>query len=261
MILAVDIGNTSICLGAFESGSLSFKAKLASDSNKNADEYAVLIAGIFSMKHADTIEIEGAILLSVVPPLTHIIAEALCRFSTEPLIVGSGIKTGLNIRVQTPNLLGADIVADTVAALQIANAPLIVIDLGTATTLTAINEKNELCGCIIAHGVKLSLDAMSEKCALLPEVSLTKPEKLLGTNTADCMNSGAVYGSALMLDGFINKIRSEYSFGDSLTIIATGGLSELIIPFCENTIILEPDLTLNGLHRLYNINVKTKNRR
>jgi type III pantothenate kinase len=261
MIFALEIGNTSISFGVYVNESLRFKAKLAADRNKSSDEYTATIAGIFGMKHISPEEIEGCILLSVVPALTHTLTAALkLLFKTEPLIVGSGIKTGLNIRVETPNLLGADIVANTVAALKIADAPLIVIDLGTVTTITVINEKIELCGCIIAQGARLSIDAMSEKCALLPEVSLTKPDKLLGTNTADCMNSGAVFGTALMLDGFINKIRNEYSF-DSLNVIATGGLSKLIIPFCENKITLEPDLTLNGLSRLYSINVKTKGKR
>lgn len=267
MVLAVDIGNTSICLGIFDNSTpdinhgkpkLHFKSKLASDRQKSADEYAVLLAGIFAMNHIETEDIDGAMLLSVVPTITHSMVEALAHFKIEPLIVGSGIKTGLNIRIDSPNLLGADIVADTIAALQIKPAPIIVVDLGTATTLTLVNEKNELCGCIITPGVRLSTDAMSEKCALLPEVSLARPEKLLGTNTADSVTSGAVFGNALMLDGFIDRIRREYDFGDSLSVIATGGLSELIIPLCENDIIREPDLTLYGLFRLYQINTRSK---
>ena len=262
MILAVDIGNTSICLGAYEDGQgLRFRAKLTADRRKSADEYSVLIAGIFAMNNADASAVTGAMLLSVVPTLTHTLRSALSKFGIEPLLVGSGIKTGLNIRVDSPGMLGADIVADTVAALRKKEPPLIVIDLGTATTITAINDKNELCGCIIAPGVRASLDAMSEKCAQLSEVSLSKPEKLLGTNTNDSVNSGAVWGTALMLDGFINRIRSEYALGDRLSIIATGGLSELIIPYCENQILLEPDLTLNGLYRLYQINSRPKSRR
>ena len=264
MILAVDIGNSSICLGVYElhgdRSHLAFKAKISSDRYKSADEYAVLLGGIFAMKRLPTSDVEGAIMLSVVPALTHTLTAALRSFGIEPMIVGSGIKTGLNIRVDTPNLLGADIVADTVGALRIAEPPLVVIDLGTATTITAINPRGELCGCIIAPGVRLSLDALSEKCALLPEVSLTAPEKLLGTNTSDCMNSGSVYGTALMLDGFIGRIRREFSIGDELSIIATGGLSGLIIPLCENEIRREPDLTLNGLCRLYEINTRQRRR-
>lgn len=257
MILAVDIGNTSICLGLFEKNKLVCKAKLASDRIKTADEYAVLIAGIFSMKKIGFSEVEGAMLLSVVPPLTHTIVSALGEFGVKPLIVGSGIRTGLNIRVETPNLLGADIVADTVGAMMLVKPPFVVIDLGTATTITAVNSRGELFGCAIAPGVKLSLDALSSRCAQLSDVQLSKPEKLLGANTADSMNSGSIYGSAMMLDGFIDSIRSEYSL-ESLSVVATGGLSELITPLCKNQIRQEPELTLRGLCRLWEINSKPR---
>ena len=256
MILTVDVGNTSINLGLFDRGELRQRAKLASDPSKTADEYAVLIAGVFAMKNISFDSIDGAMLLSVVPQLTHVVTDALGEFGIKPMIVGAGIKTGLNIRVENPSHLGSDIVADTVGALRLAKPPLAVIDLGTATTLTAINPRGELCGCIIAPGVKLSLDALSESCAMLPDVPLSKPDKLLGTNTADSMNSGSVLGSAMMLDGFIRSIKRE--FGSELTVIATGGLSELIIPLCESEIRREPDLTLRGLYRLYEMNSRQK---
>lgn len=257
MILAVDIGNTSVNLGLFENHRLVCKAKLASDRTKTADEYAVLIAGIFSMKKIVFSSVEGAILLSVVPALTHTIVSALDELGVKPLIVGSGIKTGLNIRVETPNLLGADIVADMVGALRLEKPPLVVIDLGTATTITAVNERGELFGCAIAPGVKLSIDALSNRCAQLSDVPLTKPGKLLGANTADAMNAGSIYGSAMMLDGFIDSIRREYSLED-LSAVATGGLAELIIPLCKNPIRHEPELTLCGLCRLWEINSKPR---
>lgn len=257
MILAADVGNTSISLGIFENGQLISRAKLASDRSKTADEYAVLLAGIFGMKKLNFESLGGAMLLSVVPQLTHTISEALREFGIDPLIVGAGIKTGLNIRVENPSHLGSDIVADTVGAMRLAKPPLVVIDLGTATTLTAINPRGELCGCIIAPGVKLSLDALSKSCAMLPDVPIAKPSKLLGTNTAESMNSGSVLGSALMLDGFIDSIKAEFP-GSELSVIATGGLSELIVPLCKSNIRREPDLTLKGLCRLWEINQKQK---
>lgn len=258
MTLAVDIGNTSICLGVFECGErLVFRAKLASDHRKSADEYAVLISGVFRMHGADLSTIERAVMLSVVPTLTHTVCEALGVFGIKPLIVGSGVKTGLCLRVDTPNLLGTDIVADTVAAMRIAEPPMIVIDLGTATTLTVINEKGELCGCVISPGVKLGQDALAENCALLPEVSLSAPPRVVGRNTADSVNSGIVLGTALMLDGFISRISREMGF-EKPSVIATGGLARLIVPLSENDIIVEPDLTLRGLAHISELNQRKK---
>lgn len=260
MTLCVDIGNTSICLGVFEQGSLRFKARLASDCKKSADEYAVLLAGIFSMKGIDPSEISDAAMLSVVPALTHTLTRALAAFGTEPLVIGSGIKTGLNLRIESPELLGADIVADTVAALRLAKPPLIVLDLGTATTISVVNSAGELTGCVIAPGVKLSLEALSEKCALLPEVPLSAPTRTVGKNTAEAINSGAVLGTTLMLDGYIERIKRENQL-ETLTVIATGGLAELILPLSENEMRYEPYLTLKGLLFLSELNRSARARR
>lgn len=256
MILTVDIGNTSISLGVFKNDKLYYNCKLASDKQKSADEYAAAIFEIFRMNGIESSDIEGAALLCVVPALQRTVINALSHFGIKPVVVGSGIKTGVNLRVDSPGLLGADIVAEAVGALCVKKAPLVVIDLGTATTLTVINEKNELCGCAIAPGVKLCADSLSSSCALLSDVFLQKPEKLLGTNSSDSINSGVVWGSAFMLDGFINRIRKEYNFEKDLSVIASGGLCELIVPLCESEIQSEPDLTLKGLYRIYKINKK-----
>lgn len=259
MFLALDVGNTSINIGVFNKSELVCRAKLASDQAKTADEYAVLISGIFAMKGVKTDELFGAIMLSVVPGLTHTLIEALDGFGIEPMLVGAGIRTGLNIRVENPGALGADIVADTVGAMQLAKPPFAVIDLGTATTLTAVNPKGELCGCMIAPGVRLALDALSSHCAMLPDVSLTRPEQLLGTNTADALNAGSVWGTALMLDGFIEALKAEY-LPEELTVVATGGLSELIAPHCRSKMIREPELTLRGLCRLWELNHRAQSK-
>lgn len=257
MILAADVGNTSINLGIFADKKLICQTKIASDRLKTADEYAAVLAGIFAMKKIELSSLDGAILLSVVPQLTHTVVAALGEFGIKPLTVGAGIKTGLDIRIDNPSILGADIVANTVGAMQTATPPLIVADLGTATTVTAVNQRGELCGCVIAPGAKLSLDSLSENCALLPNVQLTKPQKLIGKNTADSMNSGCVLGNALMLDGFISSIKNELGVED-ISVIATGGLCELIVPLCKSTIICEDELTLKGLCRLYEINTKKR---
>ncbi|MCM1544065.1 MAG: type III pantothenate kinase [Ruminococcus sp.] len=258
MILAVDIGNTSVSLGVFDGERLVFKSKLSADRLKTSDEYAILLSDVFEKNKVDSSAFDGAILLSVVPSLTHTVSSALKAFGVTPMIVGAGIKTGLNIRTEIPSSVGADIVAATVASMQVEKAPMIVLDFGTATTLTAINAKGELCGCIIAPGVKTAFDAMTKSCSLLTDVPLLTPKTLLGKNTADSMNSGVVWGNALMIDGFIKKIRSEYEIDESAAVIATGGLAQLIVPLCETKIRCEPNLTLNGLYHLYKINQKKK---
>lgn len=258
VLLAADVGNTSINIGLFENKTLVCRTKIASDQLKTADEYAVLFAGIFAMKKIDISDIHGAILLSVVPQLTHTVIGALGEFDIIPLVVGAGIKTGLNIRIDNPSVLGADIVANTIGAAKLAKPPFAVVDLGTATTITAVNPNGELCGCIIAPGAKLSLDSLYQSCALLPNVTVSSPAKLIGTNTPDSMNAGCVLGSALMLDGFISSLKAEFGT-DELPIIATGGLSELILPLCKSkNIYCDPDLTLNGLCRLWEINKKKR---
>lgn len=254
MILTVDIGNTSISFGVFENESLIYKFKLSSDKNKSADEYASSVRDFLNARNIEPEKIKGAALLSVVPSLRITIIMVLRSFGITPVVLGSGVKTGINLRVESPSDMGADIVADAVGALSVCEAPVIIVDLGTANTFTVINEKNELCGCAISPGIRLSADALSSSCALLSDVFLESPKTLLGKNTSDSINSGIVWGSALMLDGFINKIKKEYKTEKEFTVISSGGLSELIIPLCETEIRNEPDLTLKGLYRIYKIN-------
>lgn len=258
MILAVDVGNTSIAIGVFENQSLVFKSKITAVKTKSSDEYAVLISDIFKINGISAKDITGAVMLSVVPGLSFVMKDALSKLSIEAIVLGAGVRTGLDIRTQSPEAVGADIVAEAVGALCKFKAPLAVVDLGTATTVCVIGEKNELCGCIIAPGVKLSGDALSAACSLLPDVPLSSDPKFLGTNTAESINSGLVWGSALMLDGFIDKIKAELPFGQRLTAVATGGLAGLVVPLCKNKIIIEPDLTLQGLLKIYSINQKKK---
>lgn len=254
MILAVDIGNTSISFGVFEKDELIYKFKLSSHSDKSPDEYATAVTGFLKRKSIDISDIKGVSLLSVVPSLQRIMVKAFGTLGITPLVLGRGVKTGINLRVEVPTGVGADIVAEAVGALLVVKAPVIIADLGTATTISVINENCELCGCAIAPGIRLSADALSSSCALLSDVFIEAPRNLLGKNTPDSINSGIVWGSVFMLDGFINKIKEEYGFQNDVSVIASGGLSELIAPLCENRITNEPDLTLKGLSRIYNLN-------
>lgn len=256
MLLAVDIGNSSIDIGVFaEDDSLIMKSKISTDRAKSADEYAVLFQGIFLLNGVDTKNITGSILSSVVPPITIAVSSAIrSLFGIRTLEVGPGIKTGLNIKIDSQTELGADIVANAVSALGSDDGPLMIIDFGTATTITVIDAKNTLTGVIIAPGVRVSLDALSMQASELPDVSIAMPKRLIGKNSRESMNSGVLNGHALMMDGFFRKISDEL-LTDDLHVIATGGLADTILPLCETSIRYVPDLTLEGLRILYYKNI------
>ncbi len=255
MLLALDIGNSSIDIGVFsKDGSLKLRSKISADRAKSTDEYAVLLKGIFELNSFSLESIDGSIVASVVPPLTLAVASAIDRlFGIKSLEVGPGIKTGLNIKIDSQTELGADIVANAVSALSKGESSLLIIDFGTATTLTVIDKNSALAGVIIAPGVRVSLDALSMQASELPDVSITMPKRLIGKNSRESMNSGVLNGHALMIDGFCAKIQKELQTGD-LRVIATGGLADIILPLCETPIQYEPDLTLEGLKILYHKN-------
>ncbi len=255
MLLALDIGNSSIDIGVFsKDGSLKLRSKISADRAKSTDEYAVLLKGIFELNSLSLESIDGSIVASVVPPLTLAVASAIDRlFGIKSLEVGPGIKTGLNIKIDSQTELGADIVANAVSALSKGESLLLIIDFGTATTLTVIDKNSALAGVIIAPGVRVSLDALSMQASELPDVSIAMPKRLIGKNSRESMNSGVLNGHALMIDGFCAKIQKELQTGD-LRVIATGGLADIILPLCETPIQYEPDLTLEGLKILYHKN-------
>jgi len=257
MILTVDIGNSRISLAVFDKeGKLAFSSNLSSVENRSDDEYVVLIRGILDMYGLKHSSVEGAIVSSVVPPLSNVIERAIIKlFGCKPLFVGPGIKTGLDIKVDHHYQLGADLVANTVAASAVYTKPFIIIDMGTATTVTAVNGKGELCGVIIIPGARIALDALSKNAAELPQISLTPPKALLGTNTVDAMSSGIIYGTACMIDGLINRLCEEFNI-DQITAIATGGLASLFIPYCKHKLIYSPNLIFDGLYLLYKMNNK-----
>ena len=254
MILTIDIGNTNICVGAFENENLKFCARMSTDKQKLTDEYAIDLKDIFALYEQEN-KVEGAILSSVVPALTPSVAQAIrIVFGVTPVIVGPGIKTGMNIKIDNPAQLGSDIIADDLAAHTLYKGPLMVFDMGTATTISVVDGAGAILGGIIMPGVRLSLNALSSTAAQLPEIGLDNPpEDIIGTNTIDSMKAGILYGNASMVDGMIERM--EKRMGQPLKIVATGGLSSAIIPLCKHEIIHDPDLQLKGLYILYKKNV------
>lgn len=255
MILAIDIGNSNVVIGGFENDKIEFTARIATDVTRTEEQYAVEVFQILNLYGYSAANMEGSIISSVVPPLTTVMKTALRKIiGKKPLVVGPGLKTGLNIKLDNPASLGADRVADTVAAINEYPLPLLVVDMGTATTMSVINEDEEFIGGAIMPGLRLSLEALSSKASLLPHIDLTEPKSIIGKNTTDAMNSGMIYGTAAMIDGMIERMEQER--GKSLTVVATGGLSKNIIPYCKHQIISDPNLLLKGLRTLYYKNKK-----
>ena len=253
MILAIDVGNTNIVLGCIENGKRIFSARIASDRGKTADQYALDIQGILTLHGVKAEEIEGGILSSVVPYLQSVIPEAVRILAKiDLMIVGPGIKTGLNIRTDNPASVGSDLIVAAVAARAKYKTPIAIVDMGTATTLSLIDRDNEYMGGMIIPGLWTSMNALSANAAQLPYIDLTGPVKLIGTNTIDCMRSGAINGTAAMLDGLLDRLEDELQ--EPVTPVLTGGLSGLIAPVCRHRFHLEPDILIDGLVILYEKN-------
>ncbi len=255
MILTLSVENTNLMLGVFLGETLLFTSRMATDRSKTGDEYAISFKSILDLHGVAPDRIRGSIVSSVVPAMINEIKEALrLLLGREPLVVGPGVKTGLNILMDNPAALGSDLVVNAVAAAAEYPAPLIVIDLDTATTLSAVNEKKSFVGTVIAPGAALSAAALAEACDQLPRISLEAPREVIGKNTVDCMKSGAVYGAAAMLDGLVERM--ERQMGMRCTVVATGSLAEMITPHCCREILVDQRLLLKGLRRIYERNVK-----
>lgn len=253
MILALDVGNTNIVLGCIEDGKILNVVRIQTDVNMTGDEYAIKLKDILEIYSVDVKAFEGAIMSSVVPPVTRRLQEAV-RFVTgcECLMVGPGMKTGLNVRIDDPGTLAGDIVVGSVAAMQCYGTPCIVLDMGTATTIVAIDGNNCYLGGAIIPGVKLSYVALSAGASLLPEIAITAPKSCIAKNTVDSMRSGAVYGTAAMIDGMIDRMEAE--LGQKCSLVATGGIAQFVTPHCKRKIICDNDLLLKGLWILYQKN-------
>ena len=255
MLLAIDIGNSNISVGLFSrERKLHFLASIDTDRRKTADQISIDLMNIFSLYGFDLKEVSGAIFSSVVPPINFMMEKALTRLlGKPPMIVGPGVKTGLNIRMEIHNQLGADLVADAVAALEKYPAPIIVIDMGTATTISYISAKHAYEGGLMFPGVRLSLDALSDHAAQLSDISLQYPKNLIGKNTEDCMRNGIVYGTAGMLDGIIDRIRETIP-EETPTIVATGNNAPVIVRYCRNKVVYDKYLLMEGLWAIYHKN-------
>ena len=255
MLLAIDIGNSNISVGLFGKGrDLKFLASIDTDSRKTADQISIDLMNLFALYGYDIHKVTGAIFSSVVPGINFMMHKALTRLlGKEPMVVGPGIKTGLNIRMEVHNQLGTDLVANAVAAVEKYQAPIIMIEMGTATTISYISSKRSYEGGLMFPGVRLSLDALSDHTAQLPDISLQHPKQLIGKNTEDCMRSGIVYGTAGMLDGIIDRMK-EIIPGENPTIVATGSNAPVIVRYCRNKVYYDKYLLMNGLWAIYQKN-------
>lgn len=254
MILAIDVGNTNIVFGGIEDSVPSFVTRLNTDKDKTEDEYAVVFKTLIEIHGHRTEDFNGAIISSVVPQLNEILKKSVQQLiNYEPLIVGPGVKTGLNIKIDNPATLGSDIVVGCVAAAAKYPKPLIVIDMGTATTIVVVDKNGIYRGGAIVPGVKVAIESLTKNTAQLPAISLDAPKKAIGTNTADCMRSGIVFGNAAIIDGIIDRMLNEID--GTPTIVATGGLSPKIIPNCCHKIVIDNDLLIKGLEIIYNKNL------
>ncbi len=253
MILAIDTGNTNIVLGCLEQNAILFTLRLQTDRNKTADEYALLLENLLRRRGIDPTVLEGGILSTVVPELRSVLLSALKQITgKEFLAVGPEMRTGLTIKTDSPAQLGADLVVDAVAALAKYKPPLAIFDMGTATTLSVIGENGAYLGGMILPGLRVSVDALSAKAAQLPYIHLGSPKEVIAKNTVDCMQAGAIYGTAAMLDGLTDRVQEEFS--QPLTAIATGGLTSVVVPYCKRKILQDPNLLLEGLNILYRMN-------
>ncbi|MDE5883484.1 MAG: type III pantothenate kinase [Oscillospiraceae bacterium] len=253
MLLAIDVGNTNIVLGCFDKDTILFRERLSTNQQATDLEYISGIKMALDMHGIEKDLIQDAIISSVVPSVTATLREAVSKYiHKRVMVVNPGIRTGLSILIDNPAQLGSDLVVDAVASLQEYPAPMIIIDMGTATTLSVINEKKQYIGGVITTGMAVSVDALVSRTSQLPKISFEPPKKVIGTNTIDCMKSGILYGTASMLDGMITRIEQE--LGHSCTVIATGGLSRMIVPLCTHEMILDDDLLLKGLYAIYQKN-------
>lgn len=252
MTLCVDIGNSTVKFCIFDSdGKIAHHFSFAADEGKSADEFAVLTRSLFALHGCNISDVDSAIVSSVAPALTEKIitaVKALCGCT--PLTVGPGVKTSLNIKTDHPGEVGADLVANAVAALACAEAPLVVVDFGTATTVLAIDEKRSLTDVFILPGVYSSYNALTSEAAGIPAVALGTPKSFSGKNTAASVSAGIAYANAFAVDGFIEKIKRHYG-AESINAVATGTAAHTVLPLCVHTVTYREHLTGEGLYAIY----------
>lgn len=256
MLLTVDIGNTNIKVGAWDGDALLFVSSMHTNVNRTSDEYAVQFLDVFRLHECNSTQFDGAILSSVVPPLSSVLRTAVRQvIETERVyLVSAGMKTGLNIKIENPATLGADLVCAAVAAIAKYPLPCVFIGMGTATAIFAIDKDGCLQGGAFSPGIGISLDALSSRTAQLPHINMDDPGPLIGKNTVDSMKSGVVYGTAAMLDGMIGRFR-ETMEGD-ISVVAFGGYADSIVRYCREPVAIDDDIVLEGLRIIYHKNAK-----
>ena len=255
MILTIDVGNANIVIGLVKHDKILFDAKLRTDITKTSDEYCIDLKMLMDVYKIQPEQIQGSIIASVVPQVLNSMQSAVRKLTGKAaLVVGPGLKTGLNIQIENPSQTGADLVASAVAALQEHEAPLIIVDMSSTTTMTVLDKNGTLIGGSIGPGVKMSLDALTDRTALLPGLQLDQPKKVIGRNTTDCMRSGVMLGAACMVDGMVERMEQE--LGYRTTVIATGSIARFIVPMCRREVIYDKDLLVKGLAALYRENTR-----
>ena len=265
MILAIDMGNTNIVIGCIDDEKVYFEERLATDLSKTELEYVVIFKTVLELYGIDSNAISGAIISSVVPQLVNIIRSAVEKLiDITPMVVGPGVKTGLNILMDEPRRVGSDLIVDAVAAIKEYGAPVIVIDMGTATTMSVVDAKGNYVGGVILPGIRVSVDALVSRTAQLSRISLEAPGHVIGKNTLDCMKSGVIYGNASCIDGMIDRLAAELGVKlaeeedkpGNIRVIATGGLAGVIVPECRHKITVDQALLLKGLKIIYDKNIE-----
>jgi len=254
MILVVDVGNTNIVLGLYREKELLHHWRLSTSRATTADEYGIMMYNLFQHAGIGLDQVKGVIISSVVPPLMFVLEQLCVKYiNKKPMVVGPGIKTGLNIRYENPKEVGADRIVNAVAAIELYGPPCIVVDFGTATTLDYIDEKAQYIGGAVAPGIGISTEALYQHAAKLPRIELVKPRSVVGRTTVSSMQAGIIYGFAGQVDGIIDRIRQEYKTNP--TVVATGGLAELIAGESRTIQLVNPLLTLQGLQMIYERNM------
>jgi len=255
MILALDVGNTNIVIGCIDNGEITQVFRIFTNIAKTADEYVVDLSNILIFHDISRADIDGAVISCVVPPLTRVLKDAVKIFTgVNALVVGAGVKTGMNILIDDPASTGGDMVATAVGALATYEPPIIVVDMGTATKMFVLDKNGAFIGGAILPGVVISMNALASMTSQLPRVPIEAPAKCISANTIDCMKSGAVYGAASAIDGMVARFEAE--LGMQAQIVATGGLSEVVYRYCKSNIVHDPHLILRGLNVIFEKNRK-----
>lgn len=259
MILVLDVGNTNIVIGVYDKKDLVTEWRISTQMIRSADEYGIQFLNLFTIAHIEISEIDGVIISSVVPTVMYSLEHMVRKyFKMDPLVVGPGVKTGINVKYDNPREVGADRIVNAVAAHEIYKKSLIIIDFGTATTFCAVRKNGDYLGGAICPGIKISSDALFQKAAKLPRVELLKPSEVICKNTVTSMQAGIVYGYIGQVDYIVDKMKNEMlALGEEdILVVSTGGLAKLISEESKNVELVNPFLTLEGLRIIYEKNKK-----